>query len=56
MLRSRLSDRTVKLEECLNILKTKYNHFEKTVEKTEVNQQGEVPRTKTLEADMVQLK
>jgi hypothetical protein len=56
MLKSRLSDRTVKLEECLGILKNKYNHFERTAEKNETNQQAETFRSKTLEADMVRLK
>jgi hypothetical protein len=34
MMKSRLADRTAKLEECLHILIHKYNHFEKGAEKT----------------------
>lgn len=56
MLKNRLTDRTAKLEECLQILNGKYNHFEKISEKAEACQQNDTFRNKTLEADIVHLK
>lgn len=59
MLKSKLQDRTAKLEECLTILKTKYNHFEKQQQQIDLKEQQRQELTanvKKLEAEVVRLK